>query len=242
MNDVPFHKRARATGKLAEVVAAKIEREIIDKGWPIGEVLGSESELTKRFEVSRAVFREAVRLLESDMIARMKPGPNGGLIVTPPDLESVAHSMALVLTYQRVNIRQLLDMRSLVEGHAASLAATNGTDEDHAKLRALLDDEQACVEKDWQSANNFHVMVAEMSGNPACVLMAQALIMLTEQQTVPSKTRRTVASNVHRVHDKVGQAILARDGALARDLMSRHISALDPWLGEAYHRRKSAED
>lgn len=237
MDDVPFRKRARPTGKLAEVVAAKIEREIIDLEWPVGRVLGSEADLVRRFDVSRAVFREAMRLLEADMVARMKPGPNGGLIVIAPDPEGVAHTMALFLTYERVSVRQLLDMRGLVEGQAAALAALHGSDEDHARLRELLETEKACVEQDWQSAKNFHVLIAEMSGNPACVLMAQSLIMLTEQQTVPTRTRRTAASHVHRVHHKVGQAILDRDADLARDLMAKHIRALDPWLGEAYQAR-----
>jgi len=237
LDDVPFRKRARPAGKLAEVVAAKIEREIIDRGWPVGHVLGSEAELIRRFEVSRAVVREAARLLEADMIARMKPGPNGGLIVIAPDPEGVAHTMALYLTYERVSVRQLLDMRSLVEGQAAALAAVHGTPEDHAKLKALLANERACVEEDWHSAKNFHVLVAQMSGNPACVLMAQSLIMLTEQQTVPTRTRRTAANHVHRVHDKVGRAILDRDPARARDLMAKHILALDPWLGEAHQAR-----
>jgi len=243
LDDVLFQKRARPTGKLAEAVAAKIEREIISLGWPVGQVLGSETDLIKRFDVSRAVLREAVRLVEADMIARMKPGPNGGLVVIPPDPEGVAHTMALYLTYEGVSVRQLLDMRSLVEGHAAALAATHGSAEDHARLRDLLSSEQACVEQDWQSAKNFHVMVAEMSGNPACVLMAQSLIMLTEQQTVPTRTRKTAASHVHRVHDKVGQAILDRNADLARDLMVKHIRALDPWLGEAHQARgrKAAE-
>lgn len=241
MDEVPFQKRARPTGKLAEVIAAKIEREIIDLGWPVGKVLGSEADLIKRFEVSRAVFREAVRLLEADMIARMKPGPNGGLIVITPDPEGVAHTMALFLTYERVSVRQLLDMRSLVEGQAAAMAAINGSDEDHKQLKALLDDEMSCVERDWQSAKNFHVMIAKMSGNPACVLMAQSLIMLTEQQTVPSRTRKTAATHVHRVHEKVGRAILDRNAELARELMTKHILALDPWLGEAYQSKGSRE-
>ena len=242
MDDIPFRKRTRPTGKLAEVVAGKIEREIIDSGWPIGQVLGSEAELVRRYDVSRAVFREAVRLIEADMIARMKPGPKGGLVVTAPDPEGVAHTMALYLTYERVSVRQLLDMRGLVEGHAAALAAANAPEEGLARLRQLLSGERACVEQDWQSANNFHALVAELSGNPACVLMAQSLIMLTEQQTVPTRTRHTAAAHVHRVHDKIGQAILDRDAELARELMVRHINALDPWLGEGYQSRTTRSD
>ncbi len=241
MDDVPFRKQARPTGKLAEVVAAKIEREIIELGWPVGHLIGSEADLIRRFSVSRAVIREAVRLLEADVIARMRPGPNGGLIVIAPDTEGVAHTMALFLTYQRVSVRQLLDMRSQVEGHAAALAAANGTEQDHARLSELLSGEALCVEHDWHSAKNFHVLVAEMSGNPASFLIAQSLIMLTEQQTVPTRTRRTAANHVHQVHEKIGKAILARDADRARELMMRHILALDPWLGEAYRTRTSRQ-
>jgi DNA-binding FadR family transcriptional regulator len=237
LDDIPFRKRARPTGKLAEVVAAKIEREIIELGWPVGHLIGSEADLIRRFAVSRAVIREAIRLLEADMMARMKPGPNGGLLVIAPDTESVAHTMALFLTYRRVSVRQLLDMRSQVEGHAAALAATNGSEEDRTKLRELLADEVSCVEHDWQSAKNFHVLIAQMSGNPASFLIAQSLIMLTEQQTVPTRTRRTAAAHVHRVHEKIGNVILERDAERARELMMRHILALDPWLGEAHQPR-----
>lgn len=231
--DIPFKKRDRPAGKLAEVVAAKIEREIIAQNWPVGRVLGSEADLIKRFDVSRAVFREAVRLLEADMIAKMRPGPNGGLIVIAPDADAVAHTMALYLTYEKVSVQQLLDMRSVVEGHAAALAAENGSEADHAKLRALLASEIKCVEEDWHSARDFHILIAQMSGNPATVLMVQSLIMLTEQQTAPMRTRRAAATNVNKIHEKVGSAILQRKPEAARELMRKHILALDPWLGEA---------
>src|SRR5262249_3457926 len=95
-----------------------------------------------------------------------------------------------------------------------------------------------CVENDWHSAKNFHVLVAQMSGNPASFLIAQSLIMLTEQQTVPTRTRRTAANHVHRVHEKIGNAILERDAERARELMTRHILALDPWVGEALQSRE----
>lgn len=239
MADVPFKKRARPAGKLAEVVAAKIEREIIDLNWPVGRLLGSEADLIKRFDVSRAVFREAVRLLEADMIAKMRPGPNGGLIVIAPDAEAVAHTMALYLTYEKVSVRQLLDVRSMVEGHAAAQAATNGSDSDHDRLRELLAAEIKCVENDWHSARNFHVLIAQMSGNPATVLMVQSLIMLTEQQTVPTRTRRASATNVNQIHQKVASAILQRKPEAARELMRKHILALDPWLGEAKQVRRA---
>ena len=45
---------------LASVIARRIEDDVVERGWPVGEVLGSETDLLERFGVSRAVFREAV--------------------------------------------------------------------------------------------------------------------------------------------------------------------------------------
>ena len=48
---------------------------------------------------ARAVFREAVRLLEQDGVAQMRRGPGGGLVVTAPRASSVARAAALHLQF-----------------------------------------------------------------------------------------------------------------------------------------------
>jgi len=70
--------------KLASMVARDIEADIVRRGWAVGESLGSEIALQQRFGVSRSVLREAVRLVEHHQVARMRPGPNGGLILVRP--------------------------------------------------------------------------------------------------------------------------------------------------------------
>src|SRR5262249_29752956 len=96
--------RSRYSQKRAELVAREIELEILERGWCVGESLGSEPELLARFGVSRSVFREAVRLLEHDDVARMRQGPGGGLVVTEPDAGTVARAAALLLEYDKVAI------------------------------------------------------------------------------------------------------------------------------------------
>ncbi|EFP49928.1 transcriptional regulator, gntR-family [Mycobacterium tuberculosis SUMu011] len=71
-------------GKLAEVLAATIGDDIAASGWQVGSVFGTETALLERYQVSRAVLREAVRLLEYHAIAHMRRGPGGGLVVTTP--------------------------------------------------------------------------------------------------------------------------------------------------------------
>ena len=67
--------------KLGEQLAERVEEEIIASGWPVGKVLGSEAELIERYGVSRAVFREAMRIVDHHGVAEMRRGPGGGLVV-----------------------------------------------------------------------------------------------------------------------------------------------------------------
>ena len=68
------------TRKLARRAADRIISEVVARGWPVGEVLGSEVELLERYGLSRAVFREAVRIVEHLQVARMRRGPGGGTL------------------------------------------------------------------------------------------------------------------------------------------------------------------
>jgi len=44
--------------KRASQIARRIEADIIRRGWPIGQSLGSEQALQRRYRVSRSVLRE----------------------------------------------------------------------------------------------------------------------------------------------------------------------------------------
>ena len=82
--------------KLGCQVSNYIEADLIRLQWPAGMIYGSEAELSKRFQVGRAVIREAIRVLEVRGSARMRRGPNGGLQVLRP---SRAQSVALAVDY-----------------------------------------------------------------------------------------------------------------------------------------------
>src|SRR6185437_15056676 len=81
--------------KLAARIARAIEDDVIAADWPVGSMIGSEPELIERYGVSRAVFREAVRLVEHHQVAQMRRGRSGGLRVIAPDA-AAAVSAAVV--------------------------------------------------------------------------------------------------------------------------------------------------
>src|SRR6184192_4076519 len=128
-------------GALAAQIAHRIEADVIHRGWPVGESLGSEQDLREQFGVSRAVLREAVRLVEHHQVARMRRGPNGGLIVCAPDAGPATRAMVIYLEYVGTSVTDLLQARLLLEPIAAGLAADRITEEGIDTLRTTLDAE-----------------------------------------------------------------------------------------------------
>jgi DNA-binding FadR family transcriptional regulator len=112
--------------KSAFAAARQIENDIYREGWPAGEVFGDQSDLIHRYGISRAILREAVRLLEDRHIARMRRGPGGGLVVLTICGGTIARTVADYFRMTGVTAAQLQQARIALEIIAAyrqSLAA-----------------------------------------------------------------------------------------------------------------------
>jgi len=224
--------------KLAEVVSQQIEANIIDSGWPLGEVIGSEADLLATHGVSRAVLREAIRLLEHHGVAAMKRGPGGGLVVTEPDSDAVVRAAAVFLRYRQVEPAQLFDARIALELAAVREAAERIDEAGIARLRAALEHEAELRggEVDARS-HDFHVVVAELSGNPALHLFVEVLTRMSvagfmgtgaifDRKAARRKSSAAEVAEVHAVHEAIAEAIIAGDASLAQHRTQRHLNAL----------------
>jgi DNA-binding FadR family transcriptional regulator len=217
--------------KLAEIVSQEIEREIAARGWPVGEVVGSEAELLERYGVSRAVLREAVRIVEHHFVATMRRGPGGGLVVTAPDIGAIVRAVALQLQFQHIQPRQLYEARTALELTCVREASERITREGMARLKAYMDEESRRDPVTFsERSHDFHALIAELTGNPALKLFVQILGRLTAQQSrYPASPQES--DEVGRAHRRIGEAVLARDPDAAERRMQRHLEAITGWLG-----------
>ncbi|HZU45877.1 MAG TPA: FCD domain-containing protein, partial [Mycobacterium sp.] len=163
--------------KRAVKIARRIEADIIRRGWPIGESLGSEQALQHRYRVSRSVLREAVRLVEHHRVACMRRGPNGGLLVTEPDAAPATRAVVIYLEYLGVTLGDLLNARLLLEPLAAALAAERIDEVGIDRLRGVLQAEEHRASA--TSRDEFHVALAAHSKNPVLQLFIDILMRLT---------------------------------------------------------------
>jgi DNA-binding FadR family transcriptional regulator len=217
-----------AKEKLAEVMAARIYQDIVRQGWPVGQVLGSETGLLDRYQISRAVFREAVRLLEYHAVARMRRGPGGGLVVAEPEPQASIETMALYLEYQHSTGEDLRIVREAIElGTVAGVTARRAD----PQVAAWLDAAAGWPTTGSVPADRFHSELAQLAGNPVLVLFLRILSELfrrhTASHSVPPPA--DVAGQVAQAHQRILDAIVAGDGCLARHRMRRHLAKLSPW-------------
>jgi DNA-binding FadR family transcriptional regulator len=216
------------SSKLASLLADQIVGDIARRGWPVGEVVGSEPVLLERYRVSRAVFREAVRLLEHQGAARMRRGPGGGLVVTVPRVESVIDAVTVYLYYVGAEIDEVFEARLVLEELAAELAPSRIDERSIAGLRGLIEREQAGTVVDHRE---LHTLVASISGNPALeffvdLLNRMTLLYLPSPRGLSPKTLAQSAA----AHEAVAGAIIAGDEALARNRMGKHLRAEGDFL------------
>lgn len=215
--------------KRAETTARRILREVAEAGWPVGTLLGSEAELMARYDVSRAVLREAVRVLEHHQVARMRRGPGGGLFVVEPGIEAVTDAVALHVDRRGIEPQQLFEVRGAVEmtvldrvmahldaGGAAALGDALVVE------RSVTRDEFAVV------AHDLHFVLAHVAGNRVLELLTVVLVRLSRLHSAapPGAPDAPPTEDVIHVHDRIVDAIRAGDSELARHRMRRHLDAL----------------
>ncbi|HVW43567.1 MAG TPA: FCD domain-containing protein [Amycolatopsis sp.] len=219
--------------KLAEVVASAVRDEIARRGWPIGLVLGSETDLLARYGVSRSVLREAVRLLEYHSVARMRRGPGGGLVVTEPEAEASIDTMALHLDFRGVTPRDLLTVRDAIElGTLTQVIARRHDPDVRARLEHAIAITVESPEPGGRSADHFHTELADLSGNPVLALFLRILTELWSRHTANTPSPRPGPDGVamvKTVHRKILHAVLDGDVCAARRRMRRHLGALQAW-------------
>jgi len=225
------------TGKLAARVARQIEQDVLRTGWPVGRVLGSETELRERYQVSRAVLREAIRLVEHHQVASMRRGPAGGLVVRAPDAGAATSAMVVYLEFVGTSIDHLMAARRMIEPLAAALAAEHITESGIDTLRTALADELAAgPSRDSHIRSALHLTLAELSGNPALHLFVDVLLRLTwryarDQLThLPEDPTHPVLTSSDVSHEGIVEAVVAGDGPRAQYLANQHLGMLGDFL------------
>jgi DNA-binding FadR family transcriptional regulator len=222
--------RGPATDKLAEDVARGIFQNVVAARLSPGQPIGSEAQLVERYGVSRAVIRQAVRVLEHHQVATMRRGPGGGLFAVAPSARATCDAVAIYLERQGINAAQLFELRAGIELSIVDLVIDNLTDEHRSILLRALEEEASSSLDDFSvSAHDLHIVLGSLSANRILELIQAVLVQLShihEMKVADESARRFVVGDVNRTHGRIVDAIVSSEGALARRRMARHLESL----------------
>ena len=176
----------------------------------------SETELAVRFGTSRGPLREALRRLESRRLVERTP--HVGIRIA-----SLSHAALIELYY----------LREALEGMAARLAALNMTNEEVSGLKNLLaahqQDEALKADTAYfqqEGDFDFHYRVIHGSHNTALTeLLIGELYHRIRMYRYQFSAYANRPQKAFGEHQRIVEAIEARDGDLAEMLMRRHISS-----------------
>jgi len=159
--------------RIFQDVIFQIEEAIIQGELQAGDKLPAERELKELFQTSRGTLREALRVLEQKGLVTVKTGVHGGAFVREVTTHQVSESLALLMRYQKIPLKDLAEFREGVEGIVASLAAERKNGRDIQELGKLLDTARGHLESGvshWDefidTDNTLHMTVAGIAKNP----------------------------------------------------------------------------
>lgn len=153
---------------LAEQVAGRIKEAILAGQWGPGEALPTEPELAAAFGVSRAVVRDATRMLAAQGLVEAQHGR--GVFVTESQAEAFGEALLLALRRNEATVWDVEQFEQMVFPEVCALAAAQATDEE---INILQDLGRQYVERYAQVAS------AEWdAADPAAKAAYQAFIAL----------------------------------------------------------------
>ena len=170
-----------------------------------------EVALANRLKVSRTPVREALKDLEAD-----------GLVEHLPRVGASIKSLSYA------EVVELYEMRAVLEGLAAKMAARSASDLELQALAKLNTQMAQAIDVPAQMAQlnrNFHRLLFNAAKNRyllQAVSMVQKTLLVVGPSTLTEVSR---ASAVIEEHARVIEALMAREGAKAEAAMVAHIEA-----------------
>jgi GntR family transcriptional repressor for pyruvate dehydrogenase complex len=231
--------------KVYELVAERLVQEISDRRLNPGDELPRERHLAEAYRVGRSSVREALRILESKGLIA---SPGGGRLIVADYANPLNQSLALLLEMHDGDLKELFELRRILEVESAGLAALRREDADlDAMRRALAGMERglASPERYVDGDVHFHIAIAaathnrmathvmqairgvlqrallsiyHIAGSPERSLVQHRAILEAVERKRPDEARERMRQHLLRVEEDVDQSLRGAPGRAAVDV------------------------
>jgi GntR family transcriptional repressor for pyruvate dehydrogenase complex len=213
--------------KTYELVAERLTEEISSRTLKPGDLLPPERELVSAFGVGRSSVREALRILESRGLIE---GRGNGTFAVSTLRNPLNQGLHLLLAADEADAKELFEVRRILEGESAALAATRRTNADLRAMQVELDamesglgSEESFIEADLR----FHLRLAQATRNRVVMHLMHAIRDLLQRSLsssyhIPGSPERAIG-----FHRLILEAIAAKRPDEARERMQEHVTRVE---------------
>ncbi len=223
--DHPVEPEARGSGRrLRGAIAYRLGTAILSGEHGPGDVLPSETEGSDALRVSRTAYREAIRTLAAKGLIESRP--RLGTTVLPRHRWNMLDPDVLVWTFSgepdMTIVRNLFELRAMVEPQAAAIAAERRSRADIKAIRGAL---AAMARHGLDHAAGqaadcaFHDAILRATGNDYLTVLSSSIGTAVTMTTQFKQRSRALPRDPIPGHRRVFDAIVAQDPVAAAAAM-----------------------
>lgn len=216
-------------------LVARLIPFLLNRRYEPGDRVPSERELAERFRVSRGQIREALSFLEALRIIERRAKSGVYMAAQESSFEALALFSQLGIPLAATEVQQSAEMRKIHEIAAIRLACERRTDDNVARLRAILAREAERValgDSIAEDDRRFHGEILRATQNGVLARIVSTFYLMTTPQRLSyfRDTRRGRLS--HEQHLDLFAAIERYDALAAGNLMAAHLECMDSHCAE----------
>lgn len=231
--------------KLSEEILHRLKEMIKSGKFGYGDKLPVEKRLAEIFGVSRTTVREALAVLEAEGWVTTKRG--GGTYVKRVRGQDPVEPLTALLGGDDTAILELMELRRILEGEVAMLAASRATEEDVNALRQAFRDmtQDVAQGKDTASSDfSFHYSLAKATKNNTILSVISSLHDLYYQVVRTNRWHWSKPRDYDRIlseHGAILQAIEKRQASAAKKQMGIHLESTHRMIEEVLLKQRDAK-
>ncbi len=217
---VSMEKKRKLSDKVIQQLLDMIQTQ---KTYKVGDKLPNEQELSLALGVSRTTLREAILYLVAQNVLEIRRG-KGTYIAQGSD--DPAGYRFDELKYTHLRLRDLLEMRAIVEPELAYYAAARATDAEMAQIFAIGQFIEEAGKDSTEIAEwdaRFHIAIARAAHNEFGIRICEIVDAALTQAIDASHIRRAATGSGAPDHKMIMDYLRLRDGEGARQAMLLHM-------------------
>ncbi len=206
----------------------KVEMNLIEffssKELQPGDAIPKELELAEIMGVSRTVIRESLTRLKTMGLIESKK--HKGAVIKSPDLPSILQKSMIPTILDEGTLKDIFEMRLVIEVGMADLVVTRATDADIEELFSIVKDEadySANTLFDVDYEIKFHSKLYEITGNQTLKGFQRMLLPVFSYVYTSGLINKKIADKRYVSHKELVDVLRERDADKFRTAMRKHL-------------------